>query len=400
MTPFDPDRRYRVLQVHNRYQRRGGEDAVVEAEADLLCRHGHAVERYERHNDEVPSLSATRLALGSCWSTRTRRDLQAVAASFRPDLVHVHNTVPLISPSVYSAARELQLPVLQTLHNFRLLCPQGTLLRDGRPCTECVGRVPWRAVRHACYRGSVAGSAVVATMLQGHRLRGTWQHDVTLYLALNPWCAETFVRGGLPADRMRIKPHFVDLPPPPEGARAGLLWAGRLSPEKGTALLADAAARRPAGSAPIRVLGDGPERVNLQGHPGLQLLGERPPHEVVRAMQGAAALVLPSLCAETFSRTLVEAFACGLPVIASREGALPDLVQHDRTGWLFDARGPDAAQQLADCLQQAEARPEDLRRMGRAARAHQQQHWTGEVNHRLLLGLYHEALVLHRGAAA
>lgn len=398
MSPFDPDRRYRVLQVHNRYQRRGGEDAVVEAEADLLRRHGHAVERYERHNDEVPTLSAARLALDSCWSTRTRRDLQAAAASFGPDLVHVHNTFPLISPSIYSAARELRLPVLQTLHNFRLLCPQGTLWRDGSPCTDCVGHVPWRAVRHACYRGSVAGSAVLATMLQGHRLRGTWQHDVTLYLALNPWCAEAFVRGGLPAARMRIKPHFIDLPPPPEGPRAGLLWVGRLSPEKGTALLAAAAARRPAGSAPIRVLGDGPERERLQGQPGLHLLGEQPAHEVVRAMQGAAALVLPSLCAETFSRTLVEAFACGLPVIASREGALPDLVDHDRTGWLFDARGPDAAQRLADCLQQAEARPEDLRRMGRAARQHQQQHWTGNVNHRLLQAVYQEALALHRGA--
>ncbi len=393
MSGFDPDRRYRVLLVHNRYQQRGGEDAVVDAEAELLRNHGHQVERYERHNDEVASLSPLRLAAGTLWSTRTRRDLPAVAAAFAPDLLHVHNSFPLISPSVHAAAHNLRLPVLQTLHNFRLLCPQGTLLRDGRVCTDCVGRLPWRAVRHGCYRGSMAASAVVALMLQGHRLRGTWQRDVTLYIALNRYSAELFERGGLPAAKLRLKPNFVDLSEQASaGERRGLLFVGRLSPEKGTALLAAAAALRP-GATPIRVVGDGPERDRLAACAGLHLLGALPPDEVWQQMRRATALVLPSVCAEVFPRTLVEAFACGLPVIASRVGALPELVAQDRTGWLFDPAQPQA---LADLLQRADADPAALRPLGDRARAHHRQHWTGRHNHRRLCELYHEALALHR----
>ena len=392
MTGFDPDRRYRVLLVHNRYQQRGGEDAVVDAEAELLLRHGHQVERYERHNDEAASLSPLRLAAGTLWSTRTRRELPALAAAFAPDLVHVHNSFPLISPSVHATARGLGLPVLQTLHNFRLLCPQGSLLRDGRPCTDCVGRVPWRAVQHGCYRGSSAASAVSALMLQGHRLRGTWQHDVTLYLALNHYCAELLERGGLPAAKLRLKPNFVDGPAETApGERNGLLFVGRLSPEKGTALLAAAAALRP-GMEPVRVIGDGPDRDRLAACPGLQLLGALPPAKVMQHMQEASALVLPSLCAEVFPRTLVEAFACALPVIASRVGALPELVAHGRTGWLFDPAQP---QELARLMQRADDDPAALRALGAQAREHHQQHWTGAHNHRRLCELYHEAMALH-----
>ena len=385
----------RVLLVHNRYQQRGGEDEVVDAEHALLLRHGHAVERLERHNDEINDLPRLRVLLDSGWSTRTRRDLATLAGRFQPDVVHVHNSFPLISPSVLAGARTLGLPVVQTLHNFRLLCPQGSLLRDGRACDDCVGHVPWRAVQHGCYRTSRAQSAALALMLQGHRLRGTWQHDVTLYLALNRTCADTFVRGGLPAGRLRIKPNFVDLPDvlagEPPAARQGLLFVGRLSPEKGPALLAAAAALRP-GAAPIRVVGEGPERAQLAGHPGLQLLGALPQARVLQLMQEARALVLPSLGAEAFPRTLVEAFACGLPVIASRVGALPELVEHGRTGWLFDPARPD---ELAAWMQQADEQPQQLQQMGRQAQAHHRQHWTGAHNHRQLAAIYGEAMRLN-----
>lgn len=391
----DPTRRFRVLIVHNRYRQRGGEDAVVDAETALLRHHGHEVLAYERHNDELPTQSAGRVLLDSLWSTRSRRDLRALAASFRPDVVHVHNSFPLISPSIHAAAHELGLPVIQSLHNFRLLCPQATLLRDGRACDECIGRVPWPAVRHRCYHGSLAHSAGVALMLQLHRLRGTWQRDVSLYLALNRYCAETLVRGGLPQARIRLKPNFVDLPAPPPGDRAGLLFVGRLSPEKGTALLAAAAARRPP-VPPIQVIGDGPERARLADRPGLQLLGEQPADAVLRAMQRAAALVLPSLAAEAFPRVLVEAYACGLPVIASRAGALPELVRRGETGLLFDVGDVDA---LSSAMQWAEDHPQAMRAMGAAAREHQQRHWTGEQVHRRLCDAYHEALAMRPGAA-
>lgn len=398
-TGLDPARRFRVLIVHNRYRQRGGEDAVVDAEAALLLRHGHVVDAYERDNRELVNRTAGQVLLDSLWSARSRRDLHALIASFRPDVVHVHNSFPLISPSAHAAAHERGLPVIQSLHNFRLLCPQGMLLRDGRPCDDCVGRAPWPAVRHRCYHGSWSHSAGAALMLQAHRLRGTWQHDVTLYLALNRYCAQTLARGGLPRERIRIKPNFVDLPAPPagerEGEREGLLFVGRLSPEKGTALLAAAAARRSSGP-PIQVIGDGPERAKLAHRPGLQLLGEQPRTAVTQAMQRAVALVLPSLAAEAFPRTLVEAFACGLPVIASRAGALPELVRHGDTGLLFESGDEHA---LVAAMQWAEDHPQAMRAMGAAARAHQQQHWTGDQVHRRLCEVYTEALALRSGAA-
>ena len=295
---------------------------------------------------------------------------------------------------MFAAARELDVPVLQTLHNFRLLCPQAMLLRDGRPCEDCVGRVPWRAVQHRCYRGSAAQSATLATMLQLHRLLGTWQRAVTLYVALSEHGLETFVRGGLPRERLRVKPNFVDLPPPPDGPRSGCLFVGRLAAEKGLEVLAAAAALRPE-AAPIRVLGDGPELARLRGLPGLQLLGAQPPAEVQRQMQSAAVLLIPSLWAEAFPRVLVEAFACGLPVIASRIGALAELVSEGRTGLLFE---PGDASALAVQVAWAEAHPLAMREMGHAAQQHQQAHWTGEANHRQLMALYAEALALHGNA--
>lgn len=394
MSPVQPPpapRPWRVLVVHNRYRDAGGEDAVVDAEVQLLRAHGHHVERYERHNDELDRPGGLALMARSFWNTRTQHDVVQQVRQHGLHLVHLHNSFPIVSPSVYAAARTAGVPLVQTLHNFRLVCPQAMLLRQGRTCTDCVGRVPWRAVLHRCCRGSAVHSAGVAALVQLHRSLGHWQHGPTLSLVLNQHCADLLAQGGLPAERLRIKPNFADLPvdlPPATGPRQGLLFVGRLSPEKGTALLAAAAARLPAGAAPIRVVGDGPERAHLQGRPGLQLLGALPHRQVWHELQQAQALLLPSLAAESFPRVLVEAFACGLPVLASRAGALPELVQHGRTGWLFDAGDTPA---LATLLQRAQAEPQALAAMGEQARAHHQAHWTGAHNLARLLAVYAEA---------
>jgi glycosyltransferase involved in cell wall biosynthesis len=380
-------RALRVLLVHNAYQQRGGEDAVVEAEAALLAAHGHHVERYVRHNDEIEGASRLSLAAGTVWSGRTRSDLQALLARFTPDVLHVHNTFPLISPSLYWAAARARVPVVQTLHNFRLLCPQAMLLREQRVCEDCVGRVPWRAVAHGCYRGSRVQSAVLATMLQTHRALGTWRDKVAVYIALNEFCRRKFIEGGLPAGRIRVKPNFVDLPAPPTGAaRSGLLFVGRLSREKGVDVLAGAAR---AGAAGLRVAGTGPDGEGLAAAPGVQMLGALPPAAVYDEMRRAQALVLPSVWYEAFPRTLVEAFACGLPVIASRLGALPELVQDGRTGILFE---PGNADDLAAKMAWAAAHPHELARMGQTARAHYERELTATTNHRLLLAIYREAM--------
>jgi len=377
----------RILQVHNAYQQRGGEDAVVDAEEQLLRARGHAVHRYQRHNDEVRDAGRLSLAMGTVWSPRTARDMRALFASFRPDVVHVHNTLPLVSPSVFWAAQRAGIPVVQTLHNFRLICPQALLLREGRVCEDCVGQVPWRAVRHRCYRDSAAQSAVVAATIQAHRALGTWQHKVTRYIALNEFCRAKFVEGGLPADRIVVKPNFVDLPPPAPRPREGLLFVGRLSVEKGIAVLADAL-QRCASGASLRVAGQGPEEAALRAAPRVQWLGSLAPAQVYEQMASALALVVPSIWYENFPRTIVEAFACGLPVIASRLGAMATIVDDGRTGLLFN---PADVTDLAAKLDWAQAHPAEMQRMGLAARSHFEQALSAESNYRMLIGIYTDA---------
>ena len=385
--------RLRVLVAHNAYQQRGGEDSVVESEVELLLKHGHAVERYTRHNSEISNngggaFAQLKLARDALWSQRSSADITRAMAAFRPDVIHVHNSFPLISPSLYWAAAAAGVPVVQTLHNFRLICPQAMLLREGRVCESCVGKVPWRGVVHGCYRGSVAQSAVVATMVQTHRALGTWQSKVTMYIALNEFCKRKFIEGGLPAGRLRIKPNFVDLPALPVRARSGYLFVGRLSAEKGVQVLAQAMAAVPPGTT-LRVAGSGPEQPQLDGVRGVHLLGALAAPAIQHEMAGARALVLPSIWYENFPRTLVEAFANGLPVIASRLGAMAELVEDGVTGLLFE---PGNSADLAAKLAWAEAHPEEMARMGQAAQARHANEWTGQANHRLLLAIYAEAI--------
>jgi glycosyltransferase involved in cell wall biosynthesis len=375
-----------VLVVHNSYLHRGGEDAVAEAEVALLRKYGHAVQLLQRDNREIEGRPAWQLARETLWSAKTTVDIRAAVADFQPDLIHVHNSFPLVSPSVYWVAHALQVPVVQTLHNFRLICPQALMLRGGRVCEDCVGKVPWRAVLHRCYRGSTPESAAVAGMVQLHRAFGTWHHKVTLYVALNSFCRDKFIAGGLPAERIRIKPNFIDLPAPPEAERNGFLFAGRLSQEKGLGVLARALQSAPS---TVRVAGEGPDAAQLAGLPGAQMLGALTSNVLYAEMARAQALLVPSIWYENFPRTLVEAGANGLPVIASRLGALPSLVQDGETGLLFE---PGDGADLARKMQWAASHPAEMARMGRAARQRYEREWTGAANHRTLVTLYDEAV--------
>lgn len=381
----------RVLIAHNAYQHRGGEDSVVEAEMDLLRRHGHAVEIYTRHNDDIGILSRASLARQTFWSSRTVEDVSKLIQAFRPDVIHAHNTFPLISPSLYWAAERAGVPVVQTLHNFRLMCLNALFLREGKVCEDCMGHLPWRGVARACYRGSRAASGVLAGMLTLHRGLGTYRNKVARYIALNEFCRGKFIEGGLPAERVVVKPNFVDFAAPQPAPRAGLLFVGRLSVEKGVATLAAAKALLP--DAQLRVAGDGPEAALLDGMVGVARLGSLPGEAVRQEMSRAAALVVPSIWYENFPRTLVEAFACGLPVIASRIGALAELVRDGETGLLFEPGNP---RDLADKMAWALAHPEQMAEMGRNARAQYETEFSAEVNYRRLMEIYAEVLAEQR----
>ena len=389
--------------VHARYQRRGGEDAVFEDEVAMLRSFGQEVEVFERRNDDLAGRHALRLARDTIWAPGPARELAAAIARLRPDVVHAHNTFPSLSPALAWTAARAGVPYIQTLHNFRLVCPQGMLQRDGRACMDCVGRLPLPAIRHACYRDSRAATVVLAAMLASHRALGTWTRKVARFIALSEFSRQVFVAGGLPAGRIVVKPNFVADPlgadadaGDGEGMAEGtgapareavLLFAGRLVADKGIATLAAIAAAAP--ELRIRVLGAGPQRALLEGLPNVELLGEQPAAGVRREMLRAAALVLPSAGHENFPRSLVEASALGLPVFASDQGALREIVVDGETGWLLPS-GDGAA--WVGAIRAALASRGELARRGRQARARYLAHWTARRDFDRLMTIYGEAL--------
>lgn len=388
-------RAHRVLVVHNAYQQQGGEDSVVAAEIALLRRNGHGVGEMRRDNHEIGTSGRARIAAQTLWSSQTHAQALALLEHERPDVVHVHNTFPLISPSLYWACANAGVPVVQTLHNFRLVCPQAMFLRDGKVCEKCIGKAPWPALVHGCYRESRAQTAVVVGMLALHRTLHTFERKVTRYIALNEFCRAKFIEAGLPAQRIAVKPNFVDAGRPQRPrARHGFLFVGRLSPEKGIDVLRDA--WRGCEGLRLRVAGTGPSASLLEQQPGIELLGSRSAAQVQAEMRTACALVLPSIWYENFPRTLVEAFAAGLPVIASRIGALAELVEDGRTGLLFE---PGNADDLARTLRWARSHPDELVAMGAAARARYETHYTPDINYRQLLAIHRSAMDDSRSAA-
>jgi glycosyltransferase involved in cell wall biosynthesis len=383
----------RILHVHEHYQQPGGEDQAFARENALLEAAGHSLVRYSVHNDQIRDMGRLRLAQATVWNQAVYRELRDLIRRERPALAAFQNTLPLISPAAYYAASSEGVPVVQTLHNYRLLCPSGLLFREGRVCEDCVGKtVAWHGVIHGCYRGSRPASAAVATMLAVHRVLGTWDEQVDLYVALTEFAREKFVAGGIPPERIMVRPHFVHPDPGPgEGKGGYALFVGRLSPEKGLDTLLDAWGRL-GGRMPLRIVGDGPlgplVRATAGRTPGVEWLGRKSVDEVSRLMAEAAFLVFPSKWYETFGLVAIEAFARGTPVIAARIGAIAEVVAHGRTGLHFRPGDPE---DLAGQVEWALTHPSELAVMRREARTEFETKYTAKRNYELLMDIYERA---------
>ncbi len=379
----------RVLMVHNAYRHYGGEDAVVANEKALLEGGGHEVELLLASNDSIGGAAgAAWAALSTVYSRRGRSLVADAIGRFRPDVVHVHNHFPLISPSLFDATAEAGVPSVWTLHNFRMTCANGLLFRDGHPCEDCLGRPPISGVLHRCYRGSLTGSAVVGASISWHRARGTWARKVGRFIALNDFACRKFIEAGIPAERLVVKPNFVPDPGAPwTGERSGFVYVGRLSAEKGVATLVEAWRQV---DAPLTIFGDGPELEALRGIAPANIVfaGHQDRATIQVAVARAAALILPSIWYENFPMVLVEAFAAGTPVIASARGALPSLIEDGTTGLLFRPGNVEALSEKVNGLIQ---RPDMLRRMGQVARACYSEKLTPEGNLRQLEAIYADA---------
>lgn len=393
-----------VLIVHNYYQQGGGEDVVFLAEQENLRRHGVQVQTFTLSNDSITGQNQLKTAAQTFWNSGVAQQLADLVSTHGSEVVHFHNTFPLISPAAYWAVRRRGAAVVQTLHNFRLMCAASNLYRTqdgvGRVCEDCLGRLPVSAVKHACYRGSRAGSAVVAGMQVTHRLLGSYSRAVDSYIALSESGRAKMIQGGLPAERLSVKPNFlVDDPGPGAGDGQYALFVGRLTPEKGILTLLDAW-KEIGTRLPLKVAGDGPLLEEVQRRaavlPGVEVLGRQDREHVRALMAHATLLTLPSEWYEGFPMTLLEAYACGLPVVASDIGALSSLVSDGVTGRQFS---PGNAGQLAQAVRDMIAAPDQLGHMRQAARQTFLSHYTAEINVQQQLGIYGLALARRHGAA-
>jgi glycosyltransferase involved in cell wall biosynthesis len=388
-------RRLNIISVHNRYLLAGGEDQVFESEVQLLRDRGHQVTQIEEQNVYPDSVSKKiGMAVDCVWSRRWHREFRALLQKSPTDVVHIHNFFPRISPSIYYACRREGVPVVQTLHNYRLLCAGAELYRDGKVCEECLDHSVLRGIRYGCYQGSKLGTAVLTVMVDVHRRAHTWSKMVDCYIALTEFSRHKLIAGGLPADRIRVKPNFVlPDPGPKNGPGEYALFVGRLMKSKGVLGLLEAS--RQLLTIPLHIIGDGPCREQIESElntcklPSVNYRGRLPREETLAAMKNARFLVFPSEWYEGFPVTIAEAFACGVPVVASRLGAMQEIIADGVTGLHFE---PGNIEDLRRKMQWAWEHPAEMEEMGRRARKEFEQKYTVKQNILMLEEAYEFAM--------
>ncbi len=384
----------KILYIYNLYQQEGGENLWFESEPDLFRARGHDVTVYCRDNDELRQRPAWRnaaLLWEASWSPRSYREVRALIQKARPDIAHVYNTLVQVSPSVYYACRDEGVPVVQSIYNYRLLCPAATLVRNGRVCEECREHSLLRGVCYGCYRGSRLQTAAVAGMLAYHRRRGTWARAVDCYLVPSPFMRTKLMETGIPAEKILIKPNWHE---PDPGLRTetdgSFLYAGRLSKEKGILTMLRAWDLIP-NPPRLRILGDGPLRHEVKEaaarNANIEFLAKRPHEEVMSHLRRSAAFLLPSEWYEGFPHTILEAFACGVPIIASRIGTLEDVIKHGETGFHFT---PGDAGSLAGAVAAVRDRPDEARVIGMQGRREYDTRYRGNLIYESLLSIYRQ----------
>jgi glycosyltransferase involved in cell wall biosynthesis len=384
----------RVLVAHNHYRQRAGEDRVFATETALLQDYGHTVMTYTVQNDDIPDRPGLRVALQTIWNQDRCRDFRTVIRRTAPDVVHFHNTFPVLSPASVHAARAERRPVVMTLHNYRFFCANAVLFRAGKVCETCVGRpVAWPALVHRCYRHSLGATAVVVGMQSVHRIAHTLQRNVDAFIALSESQKARLGRYGLPTSRIFVKPHAIYPDPQPGFGRGGYaIFVGRLSAEKGVGTLLEAM-RRVAAPLPTLLVGDGPLASMVEQaartDPRLQWLGARSPAEVAALIGDAAFTIVPSEAHETFGLVVAESLAKGTPVLVSHAGALPDLIASSGAGRTFATGDPVSLAWEIDWFAQ---HPPERAAMRERARRRYETAYDGAASHDRLVAIYRRAI--------
>ncbi|WP_027358833.1 glycosyltransferase family 4 protein [Desulforegula conservatrix] len=387
----------RILIVHNYYQLSGGEDAVVDAEKNNLLRNNHTAELFSLTNDSISgTLPKIKSALNIHYSNGSRQKIGDFIKRYAPDIVHVHNFFPLITPSVYDACIENNIPIVQTLHNYRIICPNALLMRDGHICEECINKIPYKAVLNRCYRNSIPGSASVAFMIEFHKRKKTWQNKVNRFIALSEFSKSKFIQAGLPENKITVKPNFtgknLTVTPDTESQEPFALFAGRLSEEKGVDTLMDAWQNLPYS---LIIAGDGPlmQSAIKKGKKNFHFHGMLDKKKLINKMNDSSFIVLPSICYENFPMVIAEAFSLGIPVLASRLGGMAEIIKDGVNGLHFESGNP---KDLADKARWLFEHPEECRKMGENALKTYEEKYTPEKNYEMLMDIYNEVIEEHK----
>jgi len=370
----------------------------VDLEANLLRDNGHEVARLSVWTRELEGASLIRLmaaGFGSVWSFRGYSMMKKAIARFSPDVVHVHNTFPLLSPSVFWAADRAGVPVVQTLHNYRLTCANSLLLRNDRPCQECVGHVPWSGLRHRCFGSSFSRTAAVSSMNVVHRWLGTYQTKVHAFIVLTPFSKEILARAGLPREKVFVKPNFsptISQLTSPRLRR--FMFAGQIVHFKGVHLLLEAWARLAPAGHQLLIVGDGPARSELErrfaAQANISWCGNQPREKVIGLLAGSRWLVLPSLAYENFPMSVLEALSVGTPVIVPHHGAFAAIVSNGVEGLAFSAGdGASLSRALQSALAASEA---DWVQWSANARNKHLSEYTDQTNYAQLISIYQQAV--------
>ncbi|MBL4909525.1 MAG: glycosyltransferase family 4 protein [Alteromonadaceae bacterium] len=387
-------RYYRVLIIHNYYQIAGGEDAVMQNEIDLLIANGNVVKTHTVDNDNITSLIAkVTTLLNVPFSYSQYRKMLKVLIAEKPDVVHVHNYFPRLSPAIFYACKKANVPVVHTLHNYRAVCPTALLMHDGKINETSIKNSAWWTVSKRVYRDSLVGTFALTCMVELHKALGTWQTKVDRFIALTEFSRNKYIEAGWPSTKVVVKPNFIEDPfnqqthIDKKGGYA--LYVGRLSEEKGIDVLFDAWKNC---KLPLKVIGDGPLK-NMVEHnaiASIEFLGRKDKPQVLELVKNADLIIMPSTWYEGFPMVLVEAFACGTPALVSKLGSMEEIIIPEKTGLHFEAGNAD---DLAEKVQWMVDNPDEARQMGQNARKEYLEKYPPEKNVEMLVDIYQQAIV-------
>lgn len=384
----------KILLCHNRYLQRGGEDQVFDDERKLLKSAGFEVIEYVTTSQGLEGKNSLEVAKLTIWNSKTYREVRSLIRDSKPALMHCTNTFPVLSPSIYAAAKRERVPIVQSLHNFRSVCAGSLLLRNGESCEKCVGKlIPLSGVMHRCYRGSVAASAVLSVVIGMENVRRKFSQHIDRYIALSNHARDILIRAGFPASRVSVKSNFISgSHTMGNGTPGQFLFVGRLADEKGLHVLLECWSRLPQ-HFKLTIAGDGPlaplVRAAAKTHSNIRYVGLLNGEQVLAELRSAFSLIVPSLCYEMCPKVILEAYASGTPVIASDHGALREYVVNGRTGTLF---APGDAEDLRNKIFEWTNANENMEELRRATRLHFEENFTPRRNLEQLARIYRSVL--------